>query len=243
MPAFKRILVGRMPRSPTPPTPRHRLPTTQRTLVAAAVGLALLTLSEGCKPKRPAQSPAEVQQLQDDIDALEQALTRNESQLSNVGIRIAVAQDRPGTGAKAKTPRDPTPPPDSPRPPPEVDPDEDGDEAMDVEAPTAPDDALLGEEVPQPAPPHRNAPPAESQGRDVRSSSSSLWQRWKRRRDGKRRRADRHERICDLANATCDLADTICELANVHVDEIRYAQACERAGLQCDAASDACAAS
>jgi hypothetical protein len=50
----------------------------------------------------------------------------------------------------------------------------------------------------------------------------------------------RCERICELATNICGLRDHICELADEHRNELRYAQICERAELDCQRATAAC---
>ncbi|MEM9462724.1 MAG: hypothetical protein AAGF11_51765 [Myxococcota bacterium] len=52
--------------------------------------------------------------------------------------------------------------------------------------------------------------------------------------------AQRCQRICDLSANMCTLRDRICELADEHADDPRYTAACERAGLDCDRATEAC---
>lgn len=52
--------------------------------------------------------------------------------------------------------------------------------------------------------------------------------------------AQRCQRICDLSANMCTLRDRICELADEHTDDARYAATCERAGLDCDRATEAC---
>lgn len=46
--------------------------------------------------------------------------------------------------------------------------------------------------------------------------------------------------LCDLNAMICDLEIRICALAADHVDDRQYADACRRAGEDCDVAGDAC---
>jgi hypothetical protein len=50
------------------------------------------------------------------------------------------------------------------------------------------------------------------------------------------------ETICDLAAATCDLKEKICDLAGRHPGEERYAQVCARVTSDCARARQACEA-
>jgi hypothetical protein len=50
----------------------------------------------------------------------------------------------------------------------------------------------------------------------------------------------RCQQICDLSEISCGLGDQICELAERHPDDTDYAEACERANDDCDAAKEAC---
>ena len=50
----------------------------------------------------------------------------------------------------------------------------------------------------------------------------------------------RCEELCALADAICALETKVCAMALRHSQEPRYAEACERATLDCTAATDAC---
>lgn len=194
-----------------------------------ALGAILLSLG-GCKaaPGTRAESPAA---NLDDIVAIESELAVNAERLEAQGVRVArateAASDKAGGAAQvsgdfdddestAATPVTP-PPPADPAPAPEPEPE-----------PTVAAEA----EEDSPA---SDAPEPDS----VRLSSRSERKSERRRRRGKKTRC---ERICDLAEATCTLADRICGLADEHVDDVRYEEACGRATVQCEAASEACSA-
>ncbi len=182
------------------------------------LGAILLSLG-GCKaaPGTRAESPAT--EL-DDIVAIESELAVNAERLQAQGVRLAsataAAADKSDGGAAQISgdldDESPAPTPSSPPPPAEPEPER---------APTM----EAGE---------------DAAGLDsVRLSRSERTSQRRRRRRGKKTRC---ERICDLAEATCTLADRICGLADEHVDDVRYEEACGRATLQCEAASEACSA-
>ncbi len=214
MPCPKRILARRMPR-----LLRSRL-----ALLATCTIFALTNLS-GCRSKQATQAPEEERgELVDDIDALERHLSANEARLGNAGIRVAQA---PRDTATPSTPGVREAPP-SPWP----------NNGQDTQR-SDPD--LTDAELPAPSAPARTASKTSAdQASAPDLESESFWTRRKRQRAQKKQRATRCERVCDLAVATCELAHRICELADAHEDEVRYAQACERAAHQCQAAAQAC---
>jgi len=46
--------------------------------------------------------------------------------------------------------------------------------------------------------------------------------------------------LCDLSQAICELETRICSLSSSHGDDPTYADACRRAGEDCEVADDAC---
>jgi len=50
----------------------------------------------------------------------------------------------------------------------------------------------------------------------------------------------RCESVCEVTTSICQLRDNICTLAQRHADDPRYGRTCERAGADCDFATEAC---
>jgi len=187
-----------------------------------ALGAVLLSLG-GCKAASgttDAESPAT--EL-NDIVAIESELALNAERLEAQGVRLAYATEAPAdkAGGAARSSADGDDGTGAPGPLPAAPP---------AESAPEPEPAVEAEE-------EATADAAELDSR--RGVSLSKRKAEKRKNRNKRTRC---ERICDLAEATCTLADRICGLADEHVDDVRYEDACDRAGSQCEAASEACSA-
>ncbi|MBV1861771.1 MAG: hypothetical protein KUG77_25350 [Nannocystaceae bacterium] len=186
-----------------------------------ALGAVLVSLG-GCKASSSAAAKSPAADL-DDITAIESELAVNAERLEAQGVRLTrvTKGQADKAGAVAQDPTD--------------------DDETDTDAPEALPPTPASEPAPDPvveaeeAAMSSDTPELNSAPRGSRSKSKAAE---RRSRDKK----TRCERICDLAEATCTLADRICELADEHVDDVRYEDACDRAGTQCEAASDACSA-
>ncbi len=94
------------------------------------------------------------------------------------------------------------------------------------------------EAPPEPGPAPTTATDGVQADEAERGAVSKAFKR--ERRAARNRPSTRCERLCGLAEATCDLQVQICELSDRHPGDVRYADTCARAELQCDAAAREC---
>jgi len=187
-------------------------------VVLAALVLPACARSSNRARKSLAQPPVS------SIEEAERALADNQARLAELGIvPEAVAADVSTTDASSTAA--PAQPPAEPRPQPEPERVELGDGGADR------DWAEVAEPGPR-APSTPSAPTSAPSLSDADEESEVAF--------AGRGQSPRCTRICDIAESTCELAAQICSLAESHADQERYALACERAGAQCNAASDAC---
>jgi len=211
--------------------PMHSVTTTRRSL--PWLGLLSALWASACKPTAGSDAPH--YDVRDwSLDEIEAQLERNDDVLADAGIMVASASPAPAPAEYQPDREREDEGEDVPVPVPGADEDDLG-SGHDA-SPDASDTELRqleAEEVdaePVEAAPEPMAPMDGSQ----RTSRSS------RRSRMSAERPSRCERVCDLAEATCDLEAQICDLAQQHPDQPRYARACQRAELQCAAASRAC---